>query len=77
MGSHEVVGKLYIFTKTSQMASIGATFTSTYYTNQLNPWLNSSASRMMNYSQLSACQGDVEPFEDNSSTHGHLTSLRN
>ena len=32
MGSHEVAGKGYVFTKTSQMASIGAIFTSTYHT---------------------------------------------
>ena len=37
------------------MASIGAIFTSTYHTRQLNPWPNSSASRVVNYSQLSAC----------------------
>ena len=30
MGSHEVVGKGYVFTKTSQMASIGAIFTTTH-----------------------------------------------
>ena len=57
-GSHEVAGKGYVFTKTSQMTSIGAIFTSTYYTKQVNPWPNSSASRVVDYSQLSACQGD-------------------
>ena len=31
----------------------------------------------VNYSQLSACQGDMEPFIDHPSTHGCLTSLRN
>ena len=77
MGSHEVVGKGYVFTKTSQMASIGAIFTSTYHTEQLNPWPNLSASRVVNYSWLSACQGDMEPFEGDLSTRGHLTSLRN
>ena len=71
-----MVGKGYIFTKTSQMASIGAFFT-TYHTKQLNPWPNSSASRMVNYSQLSACQEDVEPFKGDPSTHGCLASLRN
>ena len=76
-GSHEVVGKGYIFTKTNQMASIGAIFTSTYKTKQLNPWPNSSASRVVNYSQLSACQGDMQPFEGYPSTRGCLTSLRN
>ena len=32
---------------------------------------------MVNYSQLSACQGDMEPFEGSPSTCGCLTSLRN
>ena len=59
------------------MASIGAIFTSTYHKKQLNPWLNSSASRVVNYSQLSLCQGDMEPFEGNPSTRGRLTSVRN
>ena len=59
------------------MASIGVIFTSTYHTKQLNPWPNSSASRVVNYSQLSACQGDMQPFEGDLYTHGHLTSLRN
>ena len=71
------MGKGYEFTKTSQMASIGTIFTSTYHTKQLNPWSNSSASRVVNYSRLSACQGDMESFEGDPSTHGHLTSLRN
>ena len=31
----------------------------------------------MNYSQLSACQGEMEPTEDHPNTHGCLTSLRN
>ena len=57
MGSHKVAGKGYVFTKTSQMPSIGVIFTTTYHTKQLNPWPNSSASRVVNYSQLSACQG--------------------
>ena len=61
MGSHEVAGKRYVFTKTSQMASIGVIVTSTYHTKQLNPWPNSSASRVVNYSQLSACQGNMQP----------------
>ena len=79
MGSHEVAGKgySYVFTKTSQMASIGATFTCTYHTKQLNPWPNSSASRVVNYSRLSACQGKMESFEGDQSTRGRLTSLRN
>ena len=76
MGSHKVAGKGYVFTKTSQMTSVGAIFTSTYHTKQLNPWPNSSASRVVNYSRLSACQGDMESFEGDPSTRGRLTSLR-
>ena len=77
MGSHEVAGKSYFFTKTSQMASIGTIFTSMYYTKQLNLWPNSLASRVVNYSWLTACKGDMEPFEGNLSTHGRLISFRN
>ena len=77
MGSYEVAGKGYIFTKTSQMALIGVIFTSTYHTKQLNSWPNSSASHVVNYSRLSICQEDMEPFEGDPSTRGHLTSLRN
>ena len=51
------------------MASIGVIFTSTYHTKQLNPWPNSSASRVVNYSQLSACQGDMQPFEGDHAVH--------
>ena len=77
VGSHEVVGKAYVFTKTSQMASIGVIFTNTYHTKQLNPWPNSSASCVVNYSQLSACQGDMQLFESDPYTRECLTSLRN
>ena len=35
MRSHEVVGKGYVFSKNSQVASTGAIFTSTC---QVNPW---------------------------------------
>ena len=63
VGSHKVAGKGYVFTKTSQMASIGIIFTSTYHIKQLYPWSNSSASRVVNYSQLSACQGDMQPLK--------------
>ena len=59
------------------MASIGVIFTSTYHTKQLNPWPNSSASRVVNYSQLLACQGDIQPFEGYPCTRGRLTTLRN
>ena len=78
-GSHGVVGKGYIFTKTSQTASISAIFTSTYHTKQLNPRPNSSlssASCVLNYSRLSVWQGDMEPFKGDLSTRGRLTSLR-
>ena len=53
------------------MASIGAIFTSTYDTKQLNPWPNSSASQVMGYSQLSACQGEMDPFEEHLNTCCH------
>ena len=39
-------------------------------------WPNLSASHVVNYSWLSACQEEMEPFKDNSSTYGHLTSLK-
>ena len=59
-----MAGKGYIFTKNSQMTSIGAIFTSTCQTKELNPWPNSSASRVVIYSQLSACQRKMGPFKD-------------
>ena len=59
------------------MVSIGAIFTSTYHTKELNPWPNSPASCVVNYSQLTACQGEMQPFEGNPSNCGHLTGLRN
>ena len=59
------------------MAFIGIIFTSAYHTKQLNPWPNSLASRVVNYSRLSGCQGDMEPFEGDPSTYGCLISLRN
>ena len=78
MGSHEVTGKGYIFPINSQMASIGTILTSTYHIKQLNPWPNSLALHVVNYSRLSACQGDMQPFEGNPrSPHGHMTNLRN
>ena len=55
VGSHEVAGKGYVFTKTNQMASIGVIFTSTYHTKQLNPWPNSSASRACGELQPAVC----------------------
>ena len=68
-------GKGYVFTKNSQMASIGALFTSTCHSKQLNPWPNSSTSGVVNHSQLSACQAKMRPFEGHPSTHGHQTDL--
>ena len=61
----------------SQMGSIGAILTFTYHTKQLNPWPNSSASCVMNYSQLSVCQGDMEPFKGDLGIRGCLINLRN
>ena len=75
VGSHKVAGKGYVNTEDSQMAFIGAIFSSTYLTKQLNLWSNSLTSCMVNQSQLSACIGKL--FKVDLSTHGHLTSLRN
>ena len=71
-----MVGKGNVFTKNSQMASIGAIFTSTYHTKQLNPWPNSSVSRVVNHSQLSAYHGKMGPFEGLPSIRGCQTGLR-
>ena len=60
-----------------KIVSIGAIFTFTYHTKQLDPWPNLLASHVVNFSQLSACQGEIKPFEDHPSTCGHLASLRN
>ena len=68
-----MAGKGCVVTKTSQMASIGAIFTTTYHTKQLNPWPKSPVSHAVKYSQPSACQGDMQPFEGNVSTCGRLT----
>ena len=68
MGNHEVAGKGYVNTENSQKASIGDIFTSIYHTMQLNPWPNPLASCVLNYSRLSACQEEMEPFEDHPST---------
>ena len=77
-GSHKVAGKRYSNTENIQMASIGAIFTSTYHTQQLNPWpcmkfISQSCGKL----QLDVClsTGD-EPFEDYLSTHGCLKSLK-
>ena len=81
VGSHKVAGKGYIFTKNSQMSSIGAIFTSTCHTKQLNAWSNawsnSLASHVVIHGQLSACQGKMGPFKGQPSTHGRQTGLRN
>ena len=71
-----MAGKCYVFTKNSQMTSIGAIFTSICHTKQLSPWPNSSASRVVNHSQLSACQEKMGSFEDHPRTHGYQTGLR-
>ena len=42
----------------------------------INAWPNSSAIHV-NYSQLSACKWDMQPFEGDPNTHGRLNSLRN
>ena len=72
-----MAGKGYVFTKNSQMASIGVIFNSTYHTKQLYSWPNSLASCLVNYSWLSACQGDMKQFEGDPGTRELLTSLRN
>ena len=77
VGSHEVADNGDVNSENNQMASIGPIFTSTYHTKQLNPWPNSSASCVVNYSWLSARQGEMEPLKDHPSTRGCLTSLRN
>ena len=74
LGSHEMAGKGYINSKNSQIASTGAILTSTY---QLNPWLNSSVSHVVNITVAYLSPGKTKPFKDHPSTHGHLTSLRN
>ena len=58
------------------MTTIGAIFTSTCHTKQLNPWPNSSASRVVILSRLPACQGKMRPFKDYPGTRGRQTGLR-
>ena len=50
-----MAGKGYVFTKTSQMASIGVIFTSAYHTKQFNPWPNSSLSQSCGELQPAVC----------------------
>ena len=44
---------------------------------QLNPWPNTLASHVENYSKLSTCQREMEPFKDHKRTHRHLSNFRN
>ena len=74
MDRHKVTAKGYINTVNGQMVSISAIFTSTNHTKQPNPWPNSSANRIANYSWLCACLGERKPFKGRLSTRGHLTS---
>ena len=71
-------GQSYDNIENSQEAFIGAIYTSAYHTKQLSPWPNSSASYMVSFSWLSACQGKMESFRTTRALmHGYLTSLRN
>ena len=71
VGSYEVVGKSSIKTENSQMASIGAIFSFTYYTKQINLWPTLPASCVVIYSCPSTCPGEMQPFKDHLSTCGH------
>ena len=71
-----MAGKGYMFTKNSQMTSIGAIFTSTCHTKQLNPWSDSSASHVVNHSQLTVYKGKMGLFEGHPSTRRCQTGLR-
>ena len=53
------------------MASIDVILTSTYPTKHSNPWPNSSASHVVNYSWLYACPGEMELFKEHLSSE-HL-----
>ena len=55
MGSHKVPGKGYVNTKTSQMASIGAIFTSTYHTKQLRKSMAKLISQSCAELQVAVC----------------------
>ena len=79
MGSYEVVDKGYVNTENSQMVSIGSIFTSTGHI-KANLWPNSSFIHVVNYSQVSACQGERDQSHLKTMhprTHGRLTSIRN
>ena len=71
-----MAGKGYVFTKNSQMTSIGDIFTSACYTKQLNSWPNSLASYVVNHNRLSAYQEKIGTFEGHLSTDGCQTGLR-
>ena len=64
MDSHKVTAKGYVNNVNGQMVSISAIFTSTNHTKQPNPWPNSSANRIANYSWLCACLGERKPFKE-------------
>ena len=58
---------------------IGAIFSSTYDTKQLSPCPqpHQPSSRIVIYSQLSACWDEMEPFKDHLGTYESLKILRN
>ena len=74
-----MTGKSYVFSKTSQMASLGAIPTIAYYTKQPNPWPNSPASQVVNYSccllvkgicrQLKATRTLVDVWQASETSH--------
>ena len=76
-GSHEVADKGYVFTITSQIASIGAHFHLSISHKAAKSMAILITSRMVNYSWLSASQRNIQPFEGDTSTRGRLSSLRN
>ena len=57
------------------MACIGATFGFTYQ--KAAKFMAKLISKLYDELQLSACQGDMDPFKYDLSTRGHQTSLRN
>ena len=77
VSSHEVAGKSYVnIAKWHLLVPFQPPHTRMYHKKQLkNPWLNSSASCMVNYSWLSAYEGKRGPFKDHISTCGDLTNL--
>ena len=61
-----------------QMTFIGADFTTTCHTKQLNPWriANLSASHVVIHSQLSAWQGKMASLRNHPISRGSQTGLR-